>query len=146
MLCSQRQLPNQISYLVPGTTHTHTPSGSSDLIWWSAKVDSPVSFQIWISLRQNLIWVIELGGEVIAKNVPLLHLPSWKYYLCPDRLILQMPLPGKHFSSLRTILTVNRLTPSIVIGLKGLSVGSWKSHLGLFSTGFCLEAKKNYLS
>lgn len=122
-------IPNQISYLSWDHTLTHTHGGTSDLILWSAKVNSAVSFQKWISLRQNLIWVARLGGEVIAKNLCLCSSSlSWKYYLCPDLLILQIHLPGKHLrSTLKTILRMNGLTPSIVIEQNGLSMGRWKA-------------------
>lgn len=46
-------------------SHTHTqPVGTlSDLIWLSAQFDSSVSFQIWISLRQNLFWVMRVRSS-----------------------------------------------------------------------------------
>lgn len=123
---------NQLPLL--GHTLTYTTGGTSDLIWRSAKVDSPVFLQIWISLRQNLIWVIGLGGEAIAKNLLLRFISlSWKYYLWPDLLILQMHPPGKHLHpTLRTILRMNGLTPSIVITLNGLFCGEMKITFRLF--------------
>ena len=74
MLCSHASYPIR-SATCPGTTHTHTHThrtgGTSDLIWWSAKVECPVSFQKWISFKTESHLSRVRGGEVIAKNLCL---------------------------------------------------------------------------